>query len=81
MDVDYSFEARLRGFRLMQVPVSLQHEENRTTRSLWEQTPELKHHIQYNFDRFYSKWAPFHAALPSQARISSASLANANADV
>ena len=27
MDVDYSFEARLRGFRLMQVPVSLRHEK------------------------------------------------------
>lgn len=81
MDVDYSFEARLRGFRLMQVPVSLQHEESRTTCRLWEQTPELKHHIQYNFNRFYSKWAPFYAALPSEARIRSASLAKANAEV
>jgi Glycosyltransferase family 17 len=63
MDVDYSFEARLRGFKLLQVPVSLQHEENRTTSSLWKEEPELFDHIKYNMDRFYEKWAPFHPAL------------------
>lgn len=65
MDVDYSFEARLRGFQLAQVPVSLQHEENRTTKSLWEQKPELKAFIQSNIDTFYEKWAPFYLAMPS----------------
>ncbi len=63
MDVDYSFEARLRGFRLMQVPASLVHEENRTTRSLWEQQPALLDALQRNFKRFYAKWQPFYPAL------------------
>jgi len=72
MDVDYSFEARLRGFRLVQVPVSLQHEESRTTGSLFERTPELKNHITENFNRFYEKWKPFYPALPSEAQIDSA---------
>jgi hypothetical protein len=72
MDVDYSFEARLRGFRLVQVPVSLQHEANRTTRRLWEQSPELKDHINNNMARFYTKWAAFHAALPSETVIATA---------
>ncbi len=69
MDVDYSFAARLRGFRLLQVPVSLQHEESRTTRRLWEQTPALMEHPERNMARFLAKWAPFHAALPSEAAI------------
>jgi hypothetical protein len=62
MDVDYCFEARLRGFQLMQVPVALQHEENRTTRSLWEKKPELRHHIEQNLSQFYAKWKPFYPA-------------------
>jgi GT2 family glycosyltransferase len=62
MDVDYCFEARLRGFQLMQVPVSLQHEENRTTRSLWEKKPDLRDHIGQNMERFYAKWKPFYPA-------------------
>ena len=63
MDVDYSFEARLRGYRLFQVPVSLQHEENRTTRPLWEADPQLLDHVSRNYDLFYEKWGPFTAAL------------------
>lgn len=63
MDVDYCFEARLRGFQIMQVPVPLQHEENRTTRSLWEKKPELRDHIEQNMRRFYAKWEPFYPAL------------------
>jgi GT2 family glycosyltransferase len=63
MDVDYSFEARLRGFRLFQVPVSLQHEENRTTRPIWEADPQLQDHMSRNFDLFYEKWRPFTGAL------------------
>jgi len=65
MDVDYSFEARLRGFRLFQVPVALQHEENRTTRTLWEKTPELLNLVNRNFELFYEKWARFSTALRS----------------
>jgi hypothetical protein len=63
MDVDYCFEARLRGFQLMQVPVPLKHEENRTTRSLWEKEPALRNHIEQNLERFYDKWKPFYPAL------------------
>jgi hypothetical protein len=63
MDVDYCFEARLRGFQLMQVPVSLEHEENRTTRSLWDKEPKLFDHMMQNFQRFYAKWGPFYSAL------------------
>jgi hypothetical protein len=62
MDVDYCFEARLRGFQLMQVPVSLQHEESRTTRSLWEKNPDLRDHVGQNMERFYAKWGPFYPA-------------------
>jgi GT2 family glycosyltransferase len=63
MDVDYSFEARLRGFRLFQVPVSLQHEENRTTRPIREADAQLQDYIARNFDLFYEKWRPFTGAL------------------
>ena len=65
MDVDYCFEARLRGFRLFQVPVSLQHEQNRTTRGLWEADPQLRGYVSRNVELFYEKWRPFGAALPS----------------
>jgi GT2 family glycosyltransferase len=64
MDVDYCFEARLRGFRLFQVPVALQHDAGRTTRPLWEADPQLREHISRNFELFYEKWRPFSAALP-----------------
>lgn len=63
MDVDYSFEARLRGYGLFHVPVSLQHEENRTTRPLWEADSQLLEYMSRNFDLFYEKWRPFTAAL------------------
>jgi hypothetical protein len=63
MDVDYCFESRLRGFQLVQVPVSLQHEEGRTTRRLSEQQPEILDYIQLNFELFYAKWQPFYPLL------------------
>ena len=63
MDVDYSLEARLRGFQLAQVPVSLQHEESRTTGGLMQQNPELMTHMHMNFRRFYAKWQPFYPLL------------------
>jgi hypothetical protein len=65
MDVDYCFEARLRGFRLFQVPVSLLHEESQTTRPIWEADPKLLDCMARNIDLFYEKWQPFSAALPS----------------
>jgi GT2 family glycosyltransferase len=70
MDVDYSFEARLRGYRLMQVPVSLQHEESRTTRKMWAERPELAQHFERNRELFYEKWRPFLPALPSEEIVS-----------
>ena len=63
MDVDYSFEARLRGFRLLQVPVSLQHGGSRSTRRLGEKKPELKKIPLRNLELFYEKWRPFYSAL------------------
>jgi len=64
MDVDYCFEARLRGFQLFQVPVALQHQAGRTTRALWETDPQLREHLSHNFQLFSEKWRPFSAALP-----------------
>jgi hypothetical protein len=63
MDVDYSFEARLRGYRLFHVPASLQHEENRTTRSLWEADSQLLDYMSRSFGLFSEKWRPFTTAL------------------
>ena len=68
LDVDYCFEARLRGFVLVQVPVSLQHEESRSTRALAQDSPELLQCIDRNMSLFRDKWAPFHEALPSAAQ-------------
>lgn len=67
MDVDYSFEARFRGFRLLQVPVRLQHEESRSTRKMWAENPALCQHIATNLGLFYEKWRPFASALPDPA--------------
>ncbi|MGA8654861.1 MAG: hypothetical protein WB586_01835 [Chthoniobacterales bacterium] len=64
MDVDYCFEARLRGFPLFQVPVALQHEAGRTTRALRETDSKLHEYVLRNFELFYDKWRPFSAALP-----------------
>ena len=69
MDVDYSFEARLRGFRLLQVPVRLQHEESRSTRKLWKENPALLGHMEANFARFHEKWRPFFPALPAEGAL------------
>jgi hypothetical protein len=69
MDVDYSFEARSRGFVLAQVPVSLEHEESRTTRALTAKEPELLQYIESNGAKFYSKWGPSCAILPASQRV------------
>jgi hypothetical protein len=68
MDIDYSFEARLRGFCLVHVPVCLQHEESRTTWPLMEKNPELRNHMSQNLDRFNAKWRQFGPVLPPVAR-------------
>jgi hypothetical protein len=67
MDVDYCFEARLRGFQLFQVPVQLEHQAGRTTRALREADPKLSEQISRNFELFSDKWRPF---LPVLASIS-----------
>ncbi|WP_158554650.1 hypothetical protein [Methylovirgula sp. 4M-Z18] len=64
MDVDYSYEARLRGFRLYQVPARLVHEESRTTKKLMDVDPSLKQKWISNIDIFKQKWLPF---LPAMA--------------
>ncbi len=63
MDVDYCFEARLRGFQLFQVPVSLQHEGGGTTQPALEQEPGLGACIEQNFRMFYEKWGSKASAL------------------
>ncbi len=65
MDVDYCFEARLRGFLLVHVPVTLVHEESRTTRFVTLEAPELWKNAEKNSERFYAKWKPFYNVLPS----------------
>lgn len=65
MDVDYCFEARLRGFLLVHVPVSLVHEESRTTRIVTLEAPGLWKNAENNAALFYAKWKPFYNALPS----------------
>jgi len=56
MDVDYSMEMRLRGWRLYQVPVNLLHEENGTTRPLLQQS-EYQAKVAKNLELFYQKWS------------------------
>ena len=65
MDVDYCFEARLRGFLLVHVPVTLLHEESRTTRLVTLEAPGLWKNAENNAALFYAKWKPFYNALPS----------------
>lgn len=55
-DVDYCFEARMRGFQVFQVPVSLLHEESRTTRSLMLANSKLGAQAANNLEIFYEKW-------------------------
>jgi hypothetical protein len=55
-DVDYSLEARLRGFRLYQVPVNLLHHESRTTRPILSESPDLSEKVERNFTVFRDKW-------------------------
>ena len=68
MDTDYCFEARLRGFRLYQVPVALVHEEGRTTRPMVAANAELGRHIEANYRLLADKWRPFKQLLSSQFR-------------
>lgn len=65
MDVDYCFEARLRGFLLVHVPVSLLHEESRTTKIVTLEAPGLWKNAENNAALFYAKWKPFYNAMPS----------------
>jgi GT2 family glycosyltransferase len=69
MDVDYCFEARLRGFRLYQVPVRLTHHENRTTRSILDNDPAAKAAVAFNLQTFYDKWGPLAPYLPSRISV------------
>jgi len=55
MDADYSLEARRRGFQLFQVPVTLLHEESRTTRQFMARA-EYSNFVQTNRDAFWAKW-------------------------
>lgn len=59
IDTDYCLEARLRGFRLYQVPVALMHEESRTTRPMLDSSKELQRHMNDNAALLHEKWRPF----------------------
>lgn len=63
MDVDYCFHARELGFRLVQVPVTLIHEESRTTTSVVSEDVLHARHAA-NMDRFRQKWGSRAARLP-----------------
>lgn len=65
MDVDYSFEARLRGFDVFQVPVSLDHQENGTTGAMLREDPERQKQVNQNVSAFTTKWEPFSEVLGS----------------
>ncbi len=54
MDVDYSLEIRRHGLKIYQVPVSLLHEENGTTKDFLCQD-ELRAKVDLNLQRFYEK--------------------------
>jgi hypothetical protein len=56
MDVDYCLEARVRGFQLFQVPVTLTHFESRTLKQLAWMTPENVAQLNENYRLFYEKW-------------------------
>ena len=82
MDVDYCFEARLRGFVLAQVPVLLEHEESRTTRIERKERPELTFNMTRNRDQLHDKWQPFYGALcPPQLQGDRALLADRLAEL
>lgn len=65
MDVDYSLEARLKGFKLYQVPLNLVHEESRTTRGLLQADRSLEENIHRNKARLLEKWEKFEPLLPT----------------
>jgi GT2 family glycosyltransferase len=56
MDVDYSLNARLAGFNLYQVPVSLIHEESKTTSSFMKQNQIYARFYKENHTKFDKKW-------------------------
>lgn len=56
MDVDYSLEARSRGYDLYQVPVNLLHFESRTFKRLNSMTPKNVAQLDENHRLFYKKW-------------------------
>jgi GT2 family glycosyltransferase len=66
IDVDYCFEARLRGFQLFQVPIALQHQESQTTRTFFENASQLHEYFLHNSELFYDKWRPFGAVLSTE---------------
>jgi hypothetical protein len=54
-DVDYCLEMRARGWNLYQVPITLVHEENGSTRGLLEQEA-YQDKVRANFEHFQRKW-------------------------
>ena len=65
MDVDYSLEARSRGYDLYQVPVNLLHFESRTLKRLNWMTPDNIAQLNENYRLFYEKWADWLEDHPS----------------
>jgi hypothetical protein len=61
-DTDYCLEARVRGFELYQVPVTLRHFESRTMKALKLFSPENKRKTEENYRLFYAKWGGWLAA-------------------
>ena len=68
MDVDYCFEARLRGFSpIPGAGRSSTRGESDDTLYSGKGNPQFREHMSHNYELFYEKWRPFSAALPSIA--------------
>ena len=64
MDTDFALEATVRGAQIYQVPITLLHEENGSTRTFLSD-PRYSEAVEFNYARFQTKWGAFlrrHAA-------------------
>jgi len=55
-DVDYCLEARKKGFKIYQVPISILHYESKDNRRLKQLNPELNQKETRNLQKFIEKW-------------------------
>jgi len=58
MDTDFALEATVRGAQLYQVPITLLHEENGSTRTFLRD-PRYSEAVTFNYAQFRAKWSAF----------------------